>query len=166
MAKKGKRFVMPVRYVVITIEDGGDYDGASFKLARKMPLTVLFSMQKKFDAYSVSGDATEMEDAIRYLGDHAILEWNLEDPITDAEGNPTYVTDNSGNYVLDESGAKVEQTRVIPVSGEALLEFPADFTLRVLKTWMDTISDGISPLAAELNNGDLSPVESTLTGTS
>ena len=96
----------------ITIAFGpeSDYEGVEVTLTRRVSLETALQLAERF-----SGDGGETRDAVAYIGDHFILDWNLADDGPD------------GDLVK------------APISGARLLAEGAEFGTRIARTFTDAL---------------------------
>ncbi len=97
-----------------------DFDGAEVVIKHYLPLADVLRLEAEMQAAGQSNEA-----AMRFFGEHILLEWNLED----AEGEP------------------------IPRGPDCLLQLPAPLSNAILKGWRDSIWQPSRPLAAESDDG-------------
>ena len=111
-ASKKKGFRIPDKIAVITFE-GTDYDGAEIRAK----LNVNFKYFSEIQA-AISEDSTNGLRVAELFGDHALIDWNLED---DA-GNP------------------------VPANAEGMTMIPVELVNLMVGHWAEAVSDIPDPL--------------------
>ena len=111
-ASKKKGFRIPDKIAVITFE-GTDYDGAEIRAK----LNVNFRYFSEIQA-AISEDSTNGLRVAELFGDHALIDWNLED---DA-GNP------------------------VPANAEGMTMIPVELVNLMVGHWAEAVSDIPDPL--------------------
>ena len=119
-ASKKKGFRIPDKIAVITFE-GTDYDGAEIRAK----LNVNFKYFSEIQA-AISEDSTNGLRVAELFGDHALIDWNLED---DA-GNP------------------------VPANAEGMTMIPVELVNLMVGHWAEAVSDIPDPL--EKTSSDIS----------
>jgi hypothetical protein len=111
-AAKKKGFRIPDKVAVITFE-GTDYDGAEIRAK----LNVNFKYFSEIQA-AISEDSTNGLRVAELFGDHALIDWNLED----YEGDP------------------------VPANAEGMTMIPVELVNLMVGHWAEAVSDIPDPL--------------------
>ena len=111
-ASKKKGFRIPDKIAVITFE-GTDYDGAEIRAK----LNVNFRYFSEIQA-AISEDSTNGLRVAELFGDHALIDWNLEDD----DGNP------------------------VPANAEGMTMIPVELVNLMVGNWAEAVSDIPDPL--------------------
>ena len=111
-ASKKKGFRIPDKIAVITFE-GTDYDGAEIRAK----LNVNFRYFSEIQA-AISEDSTNGLRVAELFGDHALIDWNLEDD----EGDP------------------------VPANAEGMTMIPVELVNLMVGHWAEAVSDIPDPL--------------------
>jgi len=111
-ASKKKGFRIPDKIAVITFE-GTDYDGAEIRAK----LNVNFRYFSEIQA-AISEDSTNGLRVAELFGDHALIDWNLEDD----DGNP------------------------VPANAEGMTMIPVELVNLMVGHWAEAVSDIPDPL--------------------
>ena len=111
-AAKKKGFRIPDKIAVITFE-GTDYDGAEIRAK----LNVNFKYFSEIQA-AISEDSTNGLRVAELFGDHALIDWNLEDD----EGDP------------------------VPANAEGMTMIPVELVNLMVGHWAEAVSDIPDPL--------------------
>ena len=111
-AAKKKGFRIPDKVAVITFE-GTDYDGAEIRAK----LNVNFRYFSEIQA-AISEDSTNGLRVAELFGDHALIDWNLEDD----DGNP------------------------VPANAEGMTMIPVELVNLMVGNWAEAVSDIPDPL--------------------
>ena len=111
-ASKKKGFRIPDKIAVITFE-GTDYDGAEIRAK----LNVNFKYFSEIQA-AISEDSTNGLRVAELFGDHALIDWNLEDD----DGNP------------------------VPANAEGMTMIPVELVNLMVGHWAEAVSDIPDPL--------------------
>ena len=111
-ASKKKGFRIPDKIAVITFE-GTDYDGAEIRAK----LNVNFKYFSEIQA-AISEDSTNGLRVAELFGDHALIDWNLEDD----EGDP------------------------VPANAEGMTMIPVELVNLMVGHWAEAVSDIPDPL--------------------
>ena len=119
-ASKKKGFRIPDKIAVITFE-GTDYDGAEIRAK----LNVNFKYFSEIQA-AISEDSTNGLRVAELFGDHALIDWNLEDD----DGNP------------------------VPANAEGMTMIPVELVNLMVGHWAEAVSDIPDPL--EKTSSDIS----------
>ena len=111
-ASKKKGFRIPDKIAVITFE-GTDYDGAEIRAK----LNVNFKYFSEIQA-AISEDSTNGLRVAELFGDHALIDWNLEDD----DGDP------------------------VPANAEGMTMIPVELVNLMVGHWAEAVSDIPDPL--------------------